>query len=449
MSDTPPESIQVAIERFVDDGHHATIRQVLAEAMELDPELVRATNLGDSIGKQFPARLGQVLAGLPRLALLTVDAAWDEYVPRVAETVAYARRLEGVLLHRQGVGVTHVVGPAQSDLRRRLGMLFPEAADLPVDVDVPDGRITADPDASPGAEARLSLDHLIAYVDRRGLVFAPALLEACLSALDAGKHVMLTGPPGTGKTSLAETLADFAVEVGVARGRSLVTASADWTSVETVGAYRLRAIDETLVFRAGHVVAAIEQSFWLVIDELNRAEIDKAIGQLFTTLSGQAVTLPFDDEAGNPIAVVPEGQPPVPGAKTISVPRSWRLIATMNDRDQDLLFEMSEALVRRFAVIRLDPPDAEGRLAIIGEDPTGIPEIDRALVRIGDALDDIRPLGPAILLDVVAAVRSAVRVTGRDEVAPEALLQIIRMFVEPQLAPSEFEALLERAQLRT
>ena len=41
------------------------------------------------------------------------------------------------------------------------------------------------------------------------------------------------------------------------------------------------------------ILSAIERGEWLVVDELNRTPADRVLGELFTVLSGQAVTLPF------------------------------------------------------------------------------------------------------------------------------------------------------------
>jgi MoxR-like ATPase len=38
------------------------------------------------------------------------------------------------------------------------------------------------------------------------------------------------------------------------------------------------------------------------------------------------------------------------------VPDEWRILATLNDRDRDLLFDIPYALLRRFAVIQVPNP---------------------------------------------------------------------------------------------
>ena len=73
------------------------------------------------------------------------------------------------------------------------------------------------------------------------------------------------------------------------------TATTEWTTFETIGGFQPTA--DGLIFRPGLFVDAIETGRWLVIDELNRSNFDRAFGQLFTVLSGQAVVLPFKRRA--------------------------------------------------------------------------------------------------------------------------------------------------------
>jgi hypothetical protein len=76
-------------------------------------------------------------------------------------------------------------------------------------------------------------------------------------------------------------------------GRLLTTATADWSTFDTLGGYTPSAEGPGLVFEEGLFLQAIRENKWLIIDELNRADVDKAFGQLFTVLSGHDVITSF------------------------------------------------------------------------------------------------------------------------------------------------------------
>jgi MoxR-like ATPase len=275
-----------------------------------------------------------------------------------------------------------------------------------------------------------------------GLIFDQSLIASVLAAIRSGKHVMLTGAPGTGKTSLALSVGHAAKDAALCNEALLTTGSADWTSADTVGSYRLTK-ENQLRFHAGHVTVAIEGDRWLIVDELNRADIDKAIGQLFTALSGQPVTLPFEEHDPDlgidaPISIVPPGQEPPLGTIPKRITENWRLIATLNDRDRDLLFDMSEALMRRFAVIEVPTPSLalwrEISSAIAG---SGRDDWDAALEALVASPEfEARPLGVAVLLDTVHHLREITYIHDELDVPVDvvrAFQEALDVYIVPQL----------------
>ncbi len=262
-----------------------------------------------------------------------------------------------------------------------------------------------------------------------GLRIPAQVIDQLVASIDAGKHVILTGPPGTGKTTLSFLAAEVAQQAMLCTGFLPTTATTEWTTFETIGGFQPSS--EGLLFRPGMFVDALESGRWLVIDELNRSNFDRAFGQLFTVLSGQSTVLPFKRSGrSDPIALVPAGVDPPPETDVIRVPASWRIIATMNVFDKNLLFEMSYALMRRFAFVEVTSPDAH--------------VFEELLQSHHDVVTDLlllrrfRDLGPAVYLD---AARFADR-RARDDVSRSRLLyETFYSYFLPQLeGADDYEA---------
>ena len=282
--------------------------------------------------------------------------------------------------------------------------------------------------------------------DLKGLQSA---YEKLVAALAAGKHALLLGAPGVGKTELAEAVCRL-----IPRPYDVVTATSDWTSIHTIGGYMpvpdAATGNEPLDFVPGVFTEAMANEKWLIIDEMNRADIDKAFGEMFTLLGGKrkSILLPYRKrQPDGSYRRVVLGQANTEAEHHLyNLSPSWRLIGTMNTFDKASLFQMSFAFARRVAVIELAVPDeatyhsilSTGADALISDDSDDgsfREAVLNALARTfaSEAESGLGSLGlrvgPAIPLDIIKFVARMRRFTSDPSLL---VLTGLEMYLFPQ-----------------
>lgn len=201
---------------------------------------------------------------------------------------------------------------------------------------------------------------------RRETLWSAADLEEILTALDpaaGGKgQVILAGPPGTGKTWVAERLARYLTGDQPLQSQ-IVQFHPSYGYEEFVQGLRPVAKDGAVAFEVtdGVIVRMASdmedtEAIWtLIIDELNRANIPRVFGELMYLLEYRDKGLPLQYSKD-----------------VFRLPENLRIIATMNTADRSVR-SIDVALRRRFEVFEC-PADPK-LLARYYEDGPGTTDV--------------------------------------------------------------------------
>jgi MoxR-like ATPase len=177
-------------------------------------------------------------------------------------------------------------------------------------------------------------------------------VELLVAALDAGAHVLLEGPPGTGKTTLLRTVATSAAVPFV-----FVEGNAELTPARLVGHF-----DPSQVLAAGYspgtfvdgpLVEALRTGALLYVEEVNRVP-EETLNVLITVMS--------------------EGELHVPRLGRVPAEEGFRLVAAMNPFDAVGTARISAAVYDRVCRISMGYQSADDEADIVTMRAPDVPE---------------------------------------------------------------------------